>query len=502
MNDAQQSVAAPKKSTDAPTYSEVATRVVDPPEEADNLESKKLLAETRKLNAEIAHLEAALWARPAFWASIATIIGTLFGVFTLYVNGYFSANLARLSTKEERLRTVEKQIADAESELKRLTSERDMFALALADRSLQNARNELAQFFDRAQIHLETIWRLCSREDGTVSRSLVQIRQDATDNDQLELIKQLNSVFVPLIQDNPYISSMMIVDSHGLEYVLLHEDAYESQEAEYKPYEWRNRIMRVDEWGQRAIEQYWEDRHALTPKGEPKDIPNLTAMLGSLNIDGVDRDYDPRYRRYTHWWLVRKDNQEEFDRLWGKFQKSIHWTLPYVFYTTKTVGITASRGWTVNGNEDTRYVVAVDFTLTELSLATTKLGIGNRGIVFVFTDNGAIIGLPRHRSFRSEKAMLEFFHSVMGKRGAPKPDEEPTLLHVDEMASKLGLEALVDSYSEWRAKGRPTIVSFKSGNEPWMGRFESFTYPQSNRKVWIAAIAPTGRLLPITRNDD
>ena len=96
----------------------------------------------------------------------------------------------------------------------------------LAEKTLSNVKDELLHFLDKAEMRMDTIWRLCRRQDGVVSQMLANIGPALAFSDETELVRKLNTVFVPLIDADPYVSSMMVVGSHGFEYVALDERTF------------------------------------------------------------------------------------------------------------------------------------------------------------------------------------------------------------------------------------------------------------------------------------
>lgn len=464
------------------------------------LSNEKLIAEIARLERE-KHLEM----RPAFWGAAATIVATLLGAFMLYVNGYFDAKLASLRVERANVENIRKEIAREQAHLDTLQAERDDLAAELVEGKLRRAQEDIKAFFARGEHDVDLLWRLCSRRQGMILDSLSRCGPDAKKEEQLALMMRLNSVFVPIIMEHELTSSMMIVDSEGLEYVLLHErDFLDGQEEEFKPYEWRNRIMRKDHWGQRVLENYWGDARAQKSKGE-KWIRNLSARLGYLRPEGREgQQYDPRDRMYASPWLRPRDRGAG-DRLWRTVEdseKGMYWTPPYFFYTTKAAGITVSKGWRGENGDNRRYVLAVDITVTEISQATIRLGVGKREKVFVFTEDGRVMGLPAHERFDAEdpNTIREFFESLMKKSGGPISDQEALLPKLKDVGDQLNLSAIGVAFDKWeesrKAGHSPNgrRVSFMVEGKAWEGRFEPYEYPQSNRSIWVGVIAPSYEL--------
>ncbi len=95
-----------------------------------------------------------------------------------------------------------------------------------------------------------------------------------------------------------------------------------------------------------------------------------------------DSDFDPRTRPWY--------------RTAGAAR--VRWTEPYVFFTSKRPGLTASL--TVNGPDGATFVVAFDVLLGDLSTFTTTLDVSAGGFAIVATEpEHRVVGLPRADRF-------------------------------------------------------------------------------------------------------
>ncbi|MDP8262476.1 MAG: adenylate/guanylate cyclase domain-containing protein [Candidatus Ancaeobacter aquaticus] len=167
--------------------------------------------------------------------------------------------------------------------------------------------------------------------------------------------KALNLLLIPLLKENPNVSSILFADVKGIEYLLLRADKL-----------WKNRLTNIPERGQRTQWMSWKDAQTLLDKWEK--------VL----------DYDPRKRPWFKGALTLTDENE------------IYWTEPYTFFTTQEPGITAS---TIVGDADIQYVVAYDVLLLDISKFTTQFAISKHGMAFVTTEDGKVIGLPKSERF-------------------------------------------------------------------------------------------------------
>jgi serine phosphatase RsbU (regulator of sigma subunit) len=185
---------------------------------------------------------------------------------------------------------------------------------------------------------------------------------------------RLNPLLQPLMSQFPQVSTVVIADSSGREYML-------SRTANG----WENRETRVSEWGSRTRWHVWR-------KGAVK--PEVTWK---------NEDYDPRRRPWfqgamrAQVVLVRRSKPPAGPR--------IHWTKPYTFYTTQAPGITVALPFG-NGKKRQR-IIAFDISLEDISRFTSSLQVSGGGGVAVFTSNDRVIGVPRHPRFASREAQRE-----------------------------------------------------------------------------------------------
>jgi len=241
-------------------------------------------------------------------------------------------------------------------------------------------------------------------------------------------VESLNQRFVPLLERLGQISSMMIADTAGEEYLLLRRKDH-----------WLNRITEADLWGG---ESFWMRREANGTHTETywKEI-----------------DYDPRQRPWFRGALEAPPGA------------GVHWTEPYKFFTTKDPGITASLRWRDPGEPGVSRVVAFDVLLIDISRFTTALEVSEHGKVLVLTEDGAVAGLPRDERFVSRDDLRA---------------------HVLSPITELGLPELGDAVRVWNERELEpgSIFSFESGGQTWWAGVRLF--PLGDRSFRIAVVAP------------
>ncbi len=245
---------------------------------------------------------------------------------------------------------------------------------------------------------------------------------------------ELTDVFVPLIQQFPQVSSLMVSDERGREYMLLRTTK-----------KWLNRQIQPDQWGNRAHWVEW-----INHRSEAREF-------------WEELDYDPRVRPW-----YREATRKSDTNL-----TATHWTKPYKFFTTKDPGITASTTFDVG--DGLQRVIGFDILLKDISTFTLNLQVSSNGKTFVLTDDNRIIGLPRDERFIDEEA------------------RKPAMLRTPE---ELGIPVVADAVpvlSDTTANtGEPR--RFYSGGKAWWGAIRPFELTPE-RRLFIAVVVPESDLL-------
>jgi adenylate cyclase len=246
-------------------------------------------------------------------------------------------------------------------------------------------------------------------------------------------VERLNERFVPLLERLPQVSSMMIADTRGEEYLLMR-----------MPDHWLSRVTEAGRWGS---DSFWLRQE---PDGSYAE-PYWKAI-----------DYDPRRRPWFEGGLATAGDA------------GVHWTKPYKFFTTKDPGITASLHWRDSKAPEFSQVLAFDVLLLDISRFTSGLEVSERGKVLILTEDGTVAGLPRD----------DRFASLDDLRG-----------HILSPLAALGLPEIGDAVAAWQAQNLQPgdVFSFDSGGETWWGGVRLF--PLGERAFRIAVLAPESDFL-------
>jgi serine phosphatase RsbU (regulator of sigma subunit) len=251
----------------------------------------------------------------------------------------------------------------------------------------------------------------------------------------------LNRVLVPLMHRYSQASSLLVADGRGREHMLLRLGD-----------RWRSRQVRRDQWGLETRWMEWTDANP-TPSVTWRTI-----------------DYDPRTRPWYLGAIEQRRRASGGDREDGS--TLVHWTEPYMFFTARDPGITASV--TVDRGDGRDNVVGFDVLLNDVSQFTTNLNISENGKVIVLTDDNLVIGLPQDPRFTNPEARRAAFLKA--------PEE-------------LGIPVVADAMRGLpRQQPDAGPTRFKSGGVPWWGEVRSFDITPG-RRLAVAVVVPEADLL-------
>lgn len=179
--------------------------------------------------------------------------------------------------------------------------------------------------------------------------------------------ESLNRLFTPLLEQYPQITSVILADLNGREYLLLHDG-----------HNWMNRETRHRDWGGRSRLWHWSDRQPV-----PK-------------VSWQKLDYDPRERP---WYREALQSVRPGSHFFTAPKMSIHFSAPYNFFTTGEPGITASMAF--QGQDGKVRIVAFDVRLKDIADFSTNLAVSRHGMAVILSDSHSlVIGPPRSRHFR------------------------------------------------------------------------------------------------------
>ncbi|WP_428826185.1 response regulator [Azonexus sp. IMCC34842] len=251
-------------------------------------------------------------------------------------------------------------------------------------------------------------------------------------------LQRFNEFFFPIIANHGEIASVILAHQSGREILLLlGEDG-----------RWINRLSNPAEWGQQTYWITWNARREIE------------------SVELRERDYDARQRPWFTGGMALSSDQ------------AIHWTEPYIFYTTGDPGITAAMRWT--GRDGSTYIIGHDVRLSSIAEYTTRLAPGSHGQAALFQDDGKLIAPPRDPRFH---------------------DRDSINAAVLKTADELGLGELAEGFRRWRAEPSPAsrMHPLHRPDGRWLSLFQPLT--GSAQPVWLGVVAPESDFVPITSQD-
>jgi len=240
-------------------------------------------------------------------------------------------------------------------------------------------------------------------------------------------IESFNQRFIPILEQYPQMSALILATSNGNEYFLLNNRG-----------DWLTRITRPEKWGSEVRWARWRSATELDEEWTEQT------------------NYDPRSRP---WFKGAMKLSTPGDRFW---------TAPYRFHTLKEPGITASTR--TSSGDGGSMVIGIDVLLTDIGVSTTTTHLGQNGRVFALTHDDHILGPPKDKRFSDNPSALK---KVML---AP--------------VSSLEMEELSTALETWKTLGETLgkPFTFKIDKEVWWGVFRNF--PRGERGFRIGYIIP------------
>ncbi len=259
----------------------------------------------------------------------------------------------------------------------------------------------------------------------------------SADIDQTRLLR-FNEFFFPIITHHDEINSVIFAHESGREILLLlAEDG-----------RWINRISNPAEWGNQTYWITWTKDREIE------------------SVEMRERDYDARQRPWFKGAMALPDDN------------SVHWTEPYIFFTTKEPGITAAMRWT--GADGSHYVIGHDVRLIDIAEFTTRMTFGSQGKAALFLKEGKLIAPPRDPRF------------------VDRPTINKALL---KTADELELPEFAAAFRQWQMDPHPSR-SLHTLDNPG-GRLISLFRPVTNNGsgIMLGVLAPEADFVPITSQD-
>ncbi len=293
----------------------------------------------------------------------------------------------------------------------------DRLSGALIASALDEAEAELERFFEPVDRELRL-----ARDWG---------RAGLLDLDEPDAI---NALLVPLLENTPQISAVLVVDvESGREHLLLHLDG-------------RRRERRTSPEREPGVARWRE----------------WPAGAGAPRARTARESYDARLRPWFRGALADAPD--------------VHWTAPYVFFTTDEPGMTTSASF--RRPDGSRGMIALDVDLEAVSGFADAVRTTPRGLTFVATRDLRLIGVPAAAApapgARREALLRRPVEAGLGL--------------LDDLTASLGREDL----GARRRRAEP--LRFRSGGQAWWGSSRDVRRGAGDGLV-VAVVVPESDLL-------
>lgn len=307
--------------------------------------------------------------------------------------------------------------------------------------TLETTERELDSFFDPVGLSLQVARRW--GESGALS---LVAPSDVVGVEAAEAAvrERLVERFIAVVRQLPRISSLLVADETGREFMLLHTA---------RGFEvWQTRPL---EGGGFERRRTWSDWNA----------PPESRL-----------DYNPLVRP---WFTGAMENLRRSEGT-GR-GAALYWTEPYTFFTTHDPGITASIA--MRDPAGRAQVVGFDILLADISEFTRSLRVGRRGKIVVMTTDDLVVGLPGDARFADPEV----------RRAAYLREPHEIGLDLARDATRAFGDAVVKAIQENRSPEGLT-VRFQSLDEAWWGEAREFSLAP-DRRLRIAVVVPEAELL-------
>jgi signal transduction histidine kinase/ActR/RegA family two-component response regulator len=281
----------------------------------------------------------------------------------------------------------------------------------------------------------------------------------------------LRELLMPGLFSLPKVDSMMLADQKGGHFLILRYSEPVRQSALIAPVaselpapdsgrmQFLTRDFRPADWGDTSHWTLWEDGGRQLVK--EWDLP----------LTGYDGRQRPWYKV-----AMAAFRDRTLPEAQATASSLVAWTDVYPLFTSKAPSISAAVA-ARNPSGDIQ-IVTYDLPLDEIAQFTTSVRPSLRGMMFVLTDDGRLLGPPRD-SRTENKASVPSLQPVAGA-GFPK---------------------VATAVAQWRNDhgGRPDRFRIGLDGEAWWAGFTPFEFG-SGHKFWIGILLPESDLIPVARH--
>jgi signal transduction histidine kinase len=276
-------------------------------------------------------------------------------------------------------------------------------------------------------------------------------------------------LLIPGLFALPKVDSMVLADLEGGHFLieryseLVRRSALLSTVAERLPVSDPRRLQfvmrdfRPAEWGETSHWVLWEE------------AGRQIVQKWNLSLSGYDARQRPWYKA-----AMAAFRDQTLPEAQAAASSLIAWTEVYSLFTTKAPSISAAVAARDPSGEI--LIVSYDLPLDEIAQFTRSVRPSPRGMMFVLTDDGRLLGLPRDG------------------RNDNKPDADVPAL---QLVAQSGSPHVAAAVATWQADhgGQPDRFRLALDGETWWVGFTPFEIGSGHR-FWIGVLLPESDLIP------
>ena len=292
------------------------------------------------------------------------------------------------------------------------------------------------------------------------------IRQGRYSSRDAETRKNL---LLPVLFSTPQVDSMMAVDETGGHLLVMRYDesvqksAFFTSMAIHPPAPEAGRVQlltrdyRPTEWGEMSRFALWDD------------AGRKLVQEWQLPLPGYSTKERPWFKA-----AMAAFRDQTLAEAQAAGSKLVAWTEPYPLFITKIPGISAA----VAARDPSGDILIVTYNLPlhDIARFTTSMQPSPRGMMFVMTDDGRLLGPPR-----------------VGQAESRPSTQLPSLQPIAEA----GFPNLAQAAMTWQAEHQRQSDPFRLtlNGEIWWAGFTPFDI-SSQRRLWIGIMLPEADLVP------
>ena len=252
-------------------------------------------------------------------------------------------------------------------------------------------------------------------------------------------VRRFNEVFFAILSSHPEIMSVIVAHESGRELSFRLDEKGR----------WLNRISNPAEWGEASYWVTWNaDREV-----ERVEVRHLK--------------FDSRQRPWFKGAIALENTHD------------VHWTEPYVFFTSKAPGMSASMRW--KDADGSSYVIAYDLRLRDVTELTTQMHFSAHGQAALLLPDGRMLAPP-----------------VL----ATGTDKQSISQGLFKTANELNLAELEAGYQYWKADPAARsdhLHRFARPDGDWLTLFRPVK--GSDTAMVLAIAAPAADFVPVEQQD-